>query len=277
MPLALEQNGHDDFGIWGGTSERQRRIMRTERNTATPRGVAVCGTRSGYMRHVRNHEKTCDECKAANAAYQAELKARTRPPPACLYQGERPSMSTKTEASEQPGGWVDGIGWVALLCDLAEGDNYNWSEHAAVRDAGTVPLQTPVIVTRWADGEDPFTTELRRRIIAAISKGTDYHHVGAGRTRSDYWCRKCEGWYGVPHADFDHSQPERHVASCCCGGCLTPERRHREGVQMLHPKYLAAWDAFQPDQRWTLPEFFAGPAVDAAPPPATQEAASDER
>lgn len=55
----------------------------------------------------------------------------------------------------RPGGWVEGIGWVALLCDLAEGDQYDWCEHAAVRDAGTVPLRTPIVVTRWADGTTP--------------------------------------------------------------------------------------------------------------------------
>lgn len=88
LAAGLAVNSHDDFGIWGGTSERQRSQFRAERRTLdlSPRGPAVCGTRSGYVKHVKNHEKTCGPCKAANAAYVAELKRRkrnaTRPLPA---------------------------------------------------------------------------------------------------------------------------------------------------------------------------------------------------
>lgn len=42
---------------------------------AKPAPVAVCGTRSGYHRHVARREPTCDACRDANAADRRERKA----------------------------------------------------------------------------------------------------------------------------------------------------------------------------------------------------------
>lgn len=39
------------------------------------RKVAVCGTRSGYLAHVRRHEDACGPCKADAARYAREWKA----------------------------------------------------------------------------------------------------------------------------------------------------------------------------------------------------------
>ena len=58
-------------------------------------------------------------------------------------------------SEQRPGGWVPGIGWVALLSGLPIGTEYLWSEMAEVVDERTVALVQPVIVTRWADGEVP--------------------------------------------------------------------------------------------------------------------------
>lgn len=90
----------------------------------------------------------------------------------------------------KPGAWVPGAGHVALLCDLSEGDHYNWSEHAAVRDGGTVPLRTPVIVTCWADGTAP--TEP----TGAVGGGAGL--IAAERLRQV----TAEGW--TPEHDAEH-------------------------------------------------------------------------
>ena len=45
------------------------------RNGHPPRPVARCGTAAGYKRHLRRQEQTCDECRRANALYQAVKRA----------------------------------------------------------------------------------------------------------------------------------------------------------------------------------------------------------
>lgn len=37
-----------------------------------------CGTPAAYKRHIRNGEKPCDACRAANTEKQAELRARRK-------------------------------------------------------------------------------------------------------------------------------------------------------------------------------------------------------
>ena len=86
---ALAVPGNGDFGIWGGTSERQRKAMRRGDSTYR-RAVAECGTRSGYMRHRKDHTAICQPCRAANAAYQRELKDRRRPAPVPPTEETRP-------------------------------------------------------------------------------------------------------------------------------------------------------------------------------------------
>ena len=36
----------------------------------------ACGTRNGYQAHIRRGEKTCEPCRAANAASQRESRGR---------------------------------------------------------------------------------------------------------------------------------------------------------------------------------------------------------
>lgn len=57
-------------------------------------------------------------------------------------------------APERPGGWVEGIGWVALSSDLASGDDNvaTWPEEPGVLGSRFV---SPVIVTCWGDGSPP--------------------------------------------------------------------------------------------------------------------------
>jgi len=73
--FAIDQNEVDDFGIWGGTSAKQRtKIRRRLGRTRTP---AACGTNSGYYRHRDLHETICDACRAAHNAYNRELRRQT--------------------------------------------------------------------------------------------------------------------------------------------------------------------------------------------------------
>lgn len=61
------------FGIFGGKSERQRRLLR--RDLIDPIAVYVpsgrCGTNAGYTAHRRRAEPACDSCKAAHALVHA--------------------------------------------------------------------------------------------------------------------------------------------------------------------------------------------------------------
>ena len=72
-----------------------------------------------------------------------------------------------TDTTTRPGGWMNGIGWVALLCNLTPGDV--WAPHLppaqptytiGKKADGTIGDSVPsspsvVIVTRWADGTAP--------------------------------------------------------------------------------------------------------------------------
>jgi hypothetical protein len=69
------------FGVWGGTSERQRRLMRRARRAEAgitkglrpgyvPAKQAEHGTTSGYMKHRREGTTPCAECRAARNAYE---------------------------------------------------------------------------------------------------------------------------------------------------------------------------------------------------------------
>lgn len=81
----------EPFGIWGGLTERERRIARRRRGLPNlsrrhlhiavsefrnGKPPAECGTPSGYERHRRARERACDECKAAQAAKIAAYRNR---------------------------------------------------------------------------------------------------------------------------------------------------------------------------------------------------------
>jgi hypothetical protein len=58
-----------------------RARTRTRRAAAPPAPMTirdVCGTYSGYMKHQRNGEPKCADCKAANALYIARYRAGKR-------------------------------------------------------------------------------------------------------------------------------------------------------------------------------------------------------
>ncbi len=51
-------------GVWGGVSAHQRKEIRREMNLPKP---STHGTYGGYLRHRRNNEEACADCKTACA------------------------------------------------------------------------------------------------------------------------------------------------------------------------------------------------------------------
>lgn len=64
------------LGIWGGTSERQRRKHHVGARSAVARNVEPCGTDAAYARHRRNGETPCEPCRIAHNVRQADYRRR---------------------------------------------------------------------------------------------------------------------------------------------------------------------------------------------------------
>ncbi|MHB1762639.1 MAG: WhiB family transcriptional regulator [Acidimicrobiales bacterium] len=70
---------HEKFGIWGGTSEKERRALRRQLgirvdNLARDERHDACGTDGGYQHHIRAGVSTCMACRAAHARASAGRK-----------------------------------------------------------------------------------------------------------------------------------------------------------------------------------------------------------
>lgn len=61
------------YGVWGGTSERDRRALRREGRVS--RLTAACGTISGYERHRKEGSTPCPSCRLARSEYKKAWKA----------------------------------------------------------------------------------------------------------------------------------------------------------------------------------------------------------
>lgn len=86
LEFALETR--QEFGVWGGKSERERRKIRKARHDGVevewrqrgnngkflPKPIP-CGTDRGYQRHWRNSEDPCLPCTVAHADYEAGRNA----------------------------------------------------------------------------------------------------------------------------------------------------------------------------------------------------------
>ena len=73
--LAIALADPEIEGIWGGTSQRERQVLR---GSGVPKIRAPInhGTTGGYRTHQRRGETVCPECKAArSAAYQKRKTA----------------------------------------------------------------------------------------------------------------------------------------------------------------------------------------------------------
>ncbi len=66
------------LGIWGGTSDRQRRrVPGTRVHGSLPQAIKH-GTNAGYNQHRRRGETMCDGCRQAHSRYVAMRKAEKR-------------------------------------------------------------------------------------------------------------------------------------------------------------------------------------------------------
>lgn len=63
-------------GVFGGTSERERRSLRRGDNAKRRR--AACGTRSGYYRHRAEATEPCQACRQASARYTTDRRRAQR-------------------------------------------------------------------------------------------------------------------------------------------------------------------------------------------------------
>jgi WhiB family redox-sensing transcriptional regulator len=94
--LAYALENDERYGIWGGTSQRERKRLRQaalrngditrrseEGKTATQPRVGgrftakpniTCGTRAGYDRHRRLRQKVCDPCREAKTAEERQRR-----------------------------------------------------------------------------------------------------------------------------------------------------------------------------------------------------------
>jgi WhiB family redox-sensing transcriptional regulator len=65
LEAALDRN--DRYGIWGGLTDRERRVLRRSPDYPAARAVREIthGTRAGYVAHRRRGEKACQACLAA--------------------------------------------------------------------------------------------------------------------------------------------------------------------------------------------------------------------
>lgn len=70
--LAYALNNGEHHGIWGGLSERERRVVRTKRKVLATGPVRSSpqehGTATGFTQHHRNGTAPCIACLAAHAA-----------------------------------------------------------------------------------------------------------------------------------------------------------------------------------------------------------------
>jgi WhiB family redox-sensing transcriptional regulator len=67
-------------GIWGATSQRQRRAIRSANNPghAPARKEIVHGTVSGYESHQRRRESPCDDCRDAYNTHHRDAVRKRR-------------------------------------------------------------------------------------------------------------------------------------------------------------------------------------------------------
>jgi WhiB family transcriptional regulator, redox-sensing transcriptional regulator len=83
--LEVALRNSEKYGIWGGTSERERRALRADRlaalglpNTGKPRKPIKHGTYAGYAQHAYRKDPPCDLCKAAHSRYKSGKVAEWR-------------------------------------------------------------------------------------------------------------------------------------------------------------------------------------------------------
>lgn len=82
--LAFAMDEREDYGVWGGLSARDRRMLRRgERTSATEDELTdgyrpTCGTLHGRAVHRHHGERTCDRCREAHRIDVAHRRAIAR-------------------------------------------------------------------------------------------------------------------------------------------------------------------------------------------------------
>lgn len=72
-------DGGDHHGVFGGTSERERRSLRRGDNAKRVIALrAACGTRSGYARHRKEGTPACEACRQAATRYTTDRRRAQR-------------------------------------------------------------------------------------------------------------------------------------------------------------------------------------------------------
>lgn len=88
-------------------------------------------------------------------------------------------------------------------------------------------------------------------------RGPVYHHIGSGISEAKFFCRRCRGWYGVPHDGHDHdSTGFRASGHCACRPHQELAGTYgRDGVVVSHAEYRHVHDAV--GERLTVEHFTA--------------------
>lgn len=92
--LQMAMDNVERFGIWGGTSERERRRMRRDVRLGIAAPVLRHGTLSAYNDGCR-----CDDCRRVNSIYKRAWKAQRRAP---INHGTYSGYVTHYRRKERP-------------------------------------------------------------------------------------------------------------------------------------------------------------------------------
>ena len=69
---------HYEQGVWGGTTDNQRRHLRRSLGIERPKVRPECGTTAAYAAHTRFGEPPCALCRKANAVVRAKYRENLR-------------------------------------------------------------------------------------------------------------------------------------------------------------------------------------------------------
>ena len=76
---ALAQDAMSLHGVWGGTTQDERRKIRAGLGLNVKQ-LQPCGTRAAYNRHLAAGEEPCEDCTRANFNYHAQRDGRAARP-----------------------------------------------------------------------------------------------------------------------------------------------------------------------------------------------------
>jgi WhiB family redox-sensing transcriptional regulator len=68
----------NEQGVWGGTTDNQRRHLRRSLGIERPKVRPECGTTAAYAAHTRFGEPPCALCRKANAVVRAKYRENLR-------------------------------------------------------------------------------------------------------------------------------------------------------------------------------------------------------